>query len=147
MNIRPLHDRLIVRRLCCADRGQHAIAADQLLGAAPALLGLRPEHVREPELACDVRARLAADRLRAQLREPPGAGGLEARIELRRDRKAEHAVTEEREAVVGVRALLDPARVRKGTPPELLGQLLEQLPERPAPVYAWASDCSRCAAT
>ena len=65
-----------------ADGGQDAVAADQLLGAAPALLGRGSEHVGQPEVAGDLGARLAADRLRAQLRQAPRAGGLEARVEL-----------------------------------------------------------------
>ena len=56
-------------------------------------------------------------------------------------------LAEEGEAVVGVRALLDPAGVRERIPPELLGQLLEQLPERPGSLYACASDCSSRSAT
>ena len=48
---------------------------------------------------------------------------------MRADREAEHAVAEEREALVGVRAALAPGGVREDLAQQILGQLVEQLTE------------------
>jgi hypothetical protein len=78
------------------------------------------------ELARDVRARLARDRLRPELGQPSRAELGEARIDVRRDREAQDAVPQEREPLVRLGPLVDPRRVREGLVREFVGQLIEE---------------------
>jgi len=97
-----------------ADRGEDAVGLDQHLRAlAGALRRLGAEALGHVEVASDLRAGLAGHRLGAQLGEPPSAVAGEARIEVVRDREAQHHVTEEREPLIGVPPLIHPARMRE----------------------------------
>jgi hypothetical protein len=52
--------------------------------------------------------------------------GLQAGIQVRRDREREHAVAEERQPGVRVAAAGGPRRVREDLPVQVFRQLLEQ---------------------
>ena len=113
-------------------RRQHALGAHERVGALAARPAAPPRAAaRAAQALGDAPAGAARDRLRADLREPAGAEalGLQARVQVRRDRQREHAVAEERQPRVGVRAPLAPRRVREDLPREILRQLVEQLRE------------------
>ena len=73
--------------------------------------------------------RTPADGLRADLGQAAGAVTLEAREEVIGHGEAQHDVTQERQTLVGLGAVLDPRRVRVGLPPQVVRQLLDKLPE------------------
>ena len=86
------------------------------------------QEVGHPEALGHRAARRARHRLRADLRQPPGAValGLQARVEVRGDREAQHRVAQEGQARVGVRAPVRPG----GMGEDLLAQVVWKLSEQ-----------------
>ena len=80
----------------------------------------------EPEPACDRRAALPGDDVRADLRQPSLGKVREALVQLARDCQLEHAVAEELEALVGGRAVDRPRGVREDVLQPLGRQPVEQ---------------------
>ncbi len=91
------------------------------------LAGVLREPVAEPELLRDDCARLPGDDVRADLREPPFRGILEAIEDAAGDRELEHAVPEKLEALVGLGPHFGPRRVRE----DLLEPLGRELADQP----------------
>ena len=115
-------------------RGEHALGRDErrgLLADAVGRGGL--EALGHAEALGDGPAGRARDGLGADLRQAPGAValGLQARVERRRHGQAEHAVAEEGEPRVGVRAPLGPGGVREHLAVQVLGQLVEEVAQEP----------------
>jgi hypothetical protein len=97
-----------------ADRGQDAVALDQHLGALAGAPGrVRPQARRDVEVAGHRRTGLARHGLRAQLGEPARPVAREARVQVVGDREAQDHVPQEGQALVGLPALVDPARMRE----------------------------------
>ena len=91
------------------------------------ICGLKLGHeLGQPELDGDRRARAAGDGLAVDLREVADVRARVADEEVLGDREAEDAVAKEREAPVGVGAVIDPGRVRQRGLARLLGQVVDQ---------------------
>ena len=133
------------------DRGQHALGLDERLDALPdARRRRRAQQVGHAEALGDRAARDAGDALRADLRQPAGAEalGLQARVEMRGEREAQHGVAEERQARVGVPAALGPRGMREDLPVQVLRQLLEECGEQlQDSVGSWSRACARTKST
>ena len=114
-------------------RREHPLGLRQLLRRRPGDRVRRgvAQPLGDPEALGDLPARAARDRLRADLRQPAGAVrvGLQARVQMRRDRERQHGVPQERQALVGIRPPLRPGRVRDRLPGEIVRQPLEQVVE------------------
>ena len=115
-------------------RGEHALGRDErrgLLADAVGRGGL--EALGHAEALGHGPAGAARDGLGADLRQAPGAValGLQARVERRRHGQAEHAVAQEGEPGVGVRAPLGPGGVREHLAVQVLGQLVEEVAQEP----------------
>src|SRR5207244_5311434 len=102
--------------------------AVELVRGQPARVLAEP--LAEAESARDDRAARARDDVRADLRHPPLAEVRKAVVQRTRDRELEYRVTEELQALVRVRPVGGPARVREDCRAALLGQRGDQLCER-----------------
>ena len=88
------------------------------------------ERRAEPELTRDGGTALARDDVRADLREPPLGRLREAVVQRPRDRKLEHRVPEELQALVGRGAVGRPGGVREDLLAALRGKGVDQARER-----------------
>jgi hypothetical protein len=71
-------------------------------------------------------ARLARHRLGPQLRQPPGAELGKARVDVRGDGQAQDAVSQEREPLIRLAAVVDPRGVRERLADEIVRKLIEE---------------------
>jgi hypothetical protein len=116
---------------CC----EHVPVADEplelLVRKRRAALG---EPGREIELARDRGAALPGDDVRADLREPPLRQIRVPEVELARDGEFEDAVAQKLESLVGGCAVVGPGGVGENVFEPLLGQRVDQAPERLGPL-------------
>ena len=91
---------------------------------------VRAQHLRHAELAPDLGAGDAADRLVVDLGQAAGVDPGEVIDQVAGDGEREHAVAEVGEALVGLGPVLGPGRVGQRLAAQVVGELPNQLGER-----------------